>query len=553
MAPSTSRSGAVTPTDTAVRRGQRLGATLGIATALSDHRWDQLRALLAEDVEVTVAGRSHRGRHDVLAWLSDLAGEALSVHFERIDVRGESSQYLHWWAASSNGAWEGTSEVDLDAAGRVARHRVQRRVASSRRAPGIRLELDPPLAWLFFSRPEKRNAADQTMLRAMRQAVAEVAADPDLRSLVLAGDDPDFCAGEDVRGFEFITARDATAFLEAPMGLIRDLEALEKPVVIAVQGNALGLGSELLVVADYVCASPAAQFGFAEIDHGAVPATLLVRGLDTVGRRRGTWLALSGDRIGVDAAVEARLVHEVSDDPIGQAETAAREMSSWSPAAVRLVKVVTGADANDEVDRAREFLPAVLLGARANLEDRLEDHQPDAQQWEASPPVSLVVGPPWPDGPLIVDLDGFTGSELDDLLALERRRWPSVGVVTQRCTGASLAAAMAVDLLVSTSSAVFGQPGAWADVAWRRARGLVGRRRATYFLTASRLVDANQALRWGLASHVTDDDPTALAHSILETMMKRSPTAVATILAQCHRGATGDYATARLSTTSRSW
>ena len=205
------------------------------------------------------------------------------------------------------------------------------------------------------------------MLHAMRRFVDEVAANDDVRALVLAGDGKGFCAGEDVRGFDFPDIESAERFLDGPLELFTALELLPKPVCVAVHGFAFGFGSEVLLVADSVHAAPGTLFGFAEIDHGLVPSVLITRGLDVVFRRRALDLALTGRRFGAEEALALRLVHEVNDDPRAAAESAAREMSQWPAEPVAVVQGILGSRVVDDHARAREFMPEVLTQVAVSI------------------------------------------------------------------------------------------------------------------------------------------------------------------------------------------
>ncbi len=228
----------------------------------------------------------------------------------------------------------------------------------------VRLEIDGPVAHLVLARPAKRNAVSQAMLRTMTDALSAVNADERVGALLLRGEGPDFCAGEDVRGFEFPDTETAVGFLDGPLGFFTALETLAKPVVAAVHGHALGFGSEVLLACDAVLADPAAIFGFAEIDHGAVPSVLMTRGLDCVFRRRALDLALTGRRLGASEARAMRLVHEVVDDVHEAAQRLALELAGRPSQAVRLIKTLLGAGAHDDHAAAAEFMGRVLLQVR---------------------------------------------------------------------------------------------------------------------------------------------------------------------------------------------
>jgi len=338
--------------------------------ATAELHLERLKAGYSEDALLQALEGEIRGRDAIGAWFSNLADffSSLALRFERIETR-EGFAAIEWWA--SRGAEQpplvGRDEFVLDADGLITEQRVAF-VRKAKRDPHyVRLELEPPLARLVLDRDEKRNAVSLPMLGTMKAALAEVADNPEVRALVLFGEGRSFSAGEDVRGFDFPDIMTAAKFLDGPLDFFTALENLPKPVVIAVHGHAFGFGSEALLVADAVYTSPDAVFGFAEIDHGAVPSVLVTRGLNVVFRRRALDLALSGRRIDANAALEARLVHAVVNDPVAAAEAAARQMAAWSPEAVALVKGLLGHGAAEDHARAKEFMPKVLTQVKVAI------------------------------------------------------------------------------------------------------------------------------------------------------------------------------------------
>ncbi len=159
--------------------------------------------------------------------------------------------------------------------------------------------------------------------------------------------------------------------------------------------------------------------------------------------------------------------------------------------------------------------------------------------------IEIVKGPPWPDGPMVLDLDDLAGLSLCDLAGLERREGLSVGAIRGRCEGAALAAALAVDLLYSAPEAQFGGPGDWSDIVIRRGVGIAGRKVMAYLTMTGRRIGAELAKKWGIIWEI-HQDPVAAAVRAVERMCERSPTALATILRQGHRGAAADYILSRL-------
>jgi enoyl-CoA hydratase/carnithine racemase len=227
----------------------------------------------------------------------------------------------------------------------------------------IRMEVSGPVAELVLARPLKRNAVNRTMLAAMTQAVVEVGHRDDIAALVIRGEGPDFCAGEDVRGLRVSTVEEARSYLDTPLDLMRALETLPKPVAVAVHGHALGFGAEVLLMADGVFVGADAVIGCAEIDHGLVPPILLTRGLGTIRRRHAVALALLGERLRADDAVRVGLAHAVVPDPHEAAMAAAREWARWSPHGMAALKgwLALGIDA--DLDQAREFMPEIMVRA----------------------------------------------------------------------------------------------------------------------------------------------------------------------------------------------
>lgn len=332
-------------------------------TAVAGGDTERIAAGYSDEARLVMpTGEAIEGRSAITSWFGERADffGTLSLRPERIEIRPGFAA-LDWRGLIGEDPYEGRDEFDVDRLGLITEQRVVR-VSRSKRPPlGLRVELEPPLARLILDRDDKRNAVSQPMLAAMTAFVHEVRDDSSLRALVLSGSGRAFCAGEDVGGFEFPDVGTCLRFLDGPFNFFTAVETMPKPLVVAVHGAALGFGSEVLLVADAVYADPGSTFGFAEIDHGAVPSVLVTRGLDVVLRRRAADLAVTGRRIDAAAAREMRLVHRLTDDPVGEAEAAALGMAEWAPDAVAVVKGVMGRGAGDDHDRAREFMPAVLM------------------------------------------------------------------------------------------------------------------------------------------------------------------------------------------------
>ncbi|MFG1466560.1 enoyl-CoA hydratase-related protein [Xanthobacter sp. DSM 24535] len=207
------------------------------------------------------------------------------------------------------------------------------------------------LALLRLNRPEARNALNMEVRRLMSDHLAALAADDDVRCILLAGSDTAFAAGADIA--EMADAGPIEVMRRAPHRLWQALTACPKPIVAAVNGFALGGGCELALHADIIVAGAGARFGLPEVKLGILPGgggtQRLVR---AVGKYKALHLMLTGELFGAAQADAMGLVSLVVPD--SQTETRAIEIASriaaHPPLAVELIKEVTLAGADGALD-----------------------------------------------------------------------------------------------------------------------------------------------------------------------------------------------------------
>lgn len=121
---------------------------------------------------------------------------------------------------------------------------------------------------LLLNRPEKKNALDLDMYRALVDALAEAARDDALRAVVFAGADGNFTAGNDLADFRDFTGSPETF---PALAFVRALAAFQKPLVAAVTGDAIGVGTTLLFHCDLAYANAQARFKMPFVDLALVP------------------------------------------------------------------------------------------------------------------------------------------------------------------------------------------------------------------------------------------------------------------------------------------
>lgn len=164
---------------------------------------------------------------------------------------------------------------------------------------------------LGFNRPEKKNALTCAMYDALRTALEQADASDTIGAIVFAGQPGLFCAGNDLA--DFVEGARGKPFTEAPALLfIRQLARTRTPMVAAIDGIAVGIGTTLTLHCDLVYASPSARFRMPFVELGLVPEAassyLLPR---RVGLLRATEMLLLSEAYDADTALRLGLVNGV--------------------------------------------------------------------------------------------------------------------------------------------------------------------------------------------------------------------------------------------------
>jgi enoyl-CoA hydratase/carnithine racemase len=171
----------------------------------------------------------------------------------------------------------------------------------------VRIERQPGVLSITLSRPERRNAITVAMYAALAEAIEGAVADGSIRVITFRGEGQDFAAGNDLADFMTALPRDTT---DIPVWrLLRALATCEIPLVAAVHGNCVGIGTTMLLHCDLVVAEENTRFSLPFVDLALVPeaaSTLLLPRL--AGRRRAARYLLLAEPFGVDEALEIGLV-----------------------------------------------------------------------------------------------------------------------------------------------------------------------------------------------------------------------------------------------------
>src|ERR671919_2794782 len=181
-------------------------------------------------------------------------------------------------------------------------------------------ELDEGVGRVTLNRPDSLNAWRSDFGRELKQVIERDAADAAVRAVLITGAGRGFSSGADLKaGFEPDPAdglpdiRKELHELYHP--IIAGVRRLEKPVVAAVNGPAVGIGASLALACDLILAAESAFFGLAFVNIGLMPdggSTLFVPA--AVGKARAFQMALLGERVPAQQALEWGLVNQVLPD-----------------------------------------------------------------------------------------------------------------------------------------------------------------------------------------------------------------------------------------------
>src|SRR5215831_14944468 len=165
---------------------------------------------------------------------------------------------------------------------------------------------------LTMNRPDKRNALNMALSEALLEGLRAADRDDSVRSIVLTGAGPAFCAGADLSEFKDLRP-DNAALVERRSALTMDLHRvfsqLSKPVVTAINGAAMGGGAGLALAGDVALMSSTAKLGYPEVKHGIVAAVVMANLVRNVGRKAAFELVAAGEPVDAVRACALGLVN----------------------------------------------------------------------------------------------------------------------------------------------------------------------------------------------------------------------------------------------------
>jgi len=227
----------------------------------------------------------------------------------------------------------------------------------------VRVEKSGGVLAIALARPERRNAITVEMYGALADAIAEAFDDGQTRLITIRGEGQDFAAGNDLADFLAVRPSDD----DIPVWrLLRALAECELPIIAAVHGNCVGIGTTMLLHCDLVIADDSARFSMPFVDLGLVPeaaSSLLFPRL--AGRRRAARYLLLAEPFGADEALAIGLVsHRVASGQLdAKLEEIAGALLAKPAEALRVTQRLLRAGTKDEI-LARMKLESTMFAER---------------------------------------------------------------------------------------------------------------------------------------------------------------------------------------------
>lgn len=212
---------------------------------------------------------------------------------------------------------------------------------------------------ITLNRPNKLNAFNEQMIREMRSVVWKVNFDARIRVIVITGEGRAFCSGRDIDGLDYENNLDTPAYrayVRANHELFDEIEAIEKPVIAAVNGICAGGGVEMAIACDFRMAAPTAQFLLPENQLGVIPASgACSRMIQMIGIGRLKEMVMAALPVEAEEAQRIGLVHRVfpQDELLPKTMEFARQLLKRAPQAMGMGKHIINMCQNVDTETGR--------------------------------------------------------------------------------------------------------------------------------------------------------------------------------------------------------
>ena len=250
----------------------------------------------------------------------------------------------------------------------------------------VSFRVEDRIAWVYFARPEKRNAMSPTLNRRMMEVLDELEYRDDVGVLVLGGEGSAWSAGMDLKEYFRETEADGLRGVRKSQresyGWFRRLRWYQKPTIAMVNGWCFGGGFGPLFGCDLAICADEAKFGLSEINWGILPGGGVTKVVvDLLSMRDAMWMTLTGEAIDGKKAAEWKLVNE--SVPLERLEARVREVAEMllqkNPVALKFAKDAVRRVGVMTYDEAEDYL--VRMQEAANFHDKTEGRKEGIRQF----------------------------------------------------------------------------------------------------------------------------------------------------------------------------
>lgn len=235
-------------------------------------------------------------------------------------------------------------------------------------------EVKEGIAYVTINRPKSLNALSNTVLDELSAAFTAINEDPEVHIAILTGEGKAFVAGADISEMVDLTTLEGRAMMIKGQNVMNLIESIDKPVIGAINGFALGGGCELAMACDMRIASEKAKFGQPEVNLGIIPGFGGTQRLPRlVGKGMGKYLIMTAEMIDAQEAYRIGLVEKVvpGEELMGTAEKVAKLIMSKAPIAIRAAKIAVNNGISLDIKTGVAFEGEALV-APFGSEDRAE-------------------------------------------------------------------------------------------------------------------------------------------------------------------------------------
>ncbi len=235
-------------------------------------------------------------------------------------------------------------------------------------------ELKEGIAYITVNKPKSLNALNNEVLDDLHAAFTAVNNDPEVKIVILTGEGKAFVAGADISEMVRLSTLEGRDMMIKGQSVFNMIETLDKPVIAAINGFALGGGCELAMACDIRIASEKAKFGQPEVNLGIIPGFGGTQRLPRlVGKGMGKYLIMTAEIIDAQEAYRIGLVERIvaAEELMGTAEKVAKTIMAKAPIAIKAAKLAINNGISLDVKTGVAY-EAEIFVAPFSANDRVE-------------------------------------------------------------------------------------------------------------------------------------------------------------------------------------